>query len=130
MSYDYSDNPNTDHSGNYGTVFGDFDSDGDVDLYIANAANGSTTLTTPAINQLWVNDGQVDGPRRPRQGTRPFEQSWTADFGDIDNDGDMDLAVTNHSTPFPPRERRHWPLHRHHFGQRHGSQRILPAEQV
>ena len=33
------------------------------------------------------------GPR----GLVLHEQSWTADFGDIDNDGDMDALVTNHS---------------------------------
>ena len=27
-----------------------------------------------------------------------YEQSWTVDFADIDNDGDFDCLVTNHST--------------------------------
>ena len=49
MDYDYSDYPNTDHSGNYGTVFSDFDSDGDVDLYIAKCRQFVSDPRTRAV---------------------------------------------------------------------------------
>ena len=63
-SYDYSDYPNTDQR-NYGTVFSDFDSDGDVDLYIAKCRQFVSDPQDPRrINQLWVNDARGDGPRR------------------------------------------------------------------
>src|SRR5690606_19128623 len=30
-------------------------------------------------------------------GLHNTNQSWSADFGDIDNDGDLDLVITNHN---------------------------------
>ena len=56
--YDYTDYPNTDHSGNYGSVFTDFDNDGDLDLFIAKCRQFVNDPMDPRrINQLWVNDG-------------------------------------------------------------------------
>jgi hypothetical protein len=82
------------HRGNgLGVVFGDYDDDGWVDLFVAND-------TTP--NFLYHNDGgggfkevalatgvavAIDG--RPRSG-------MGTDFGDYDGDGRLDLFVTNH----------------------------------
>ena len=99
-SYDFSAYPNTDHSGNYGTVFSDFDNDGDIDLFIAKCRQFVNDPQDPRrVNQLWVNDGNGGWTEEAlERGLVFYEQSWTVDFADIDNDGDFDCLVTNHST--------------------------------
>ena len=98
--YALADNPGNDHSGNYGTVFCDFDTDGDIDLFIAKCRQFVNDPYDPRrINQLWVNDGNGNFTEEAlERGLVFYEQSWTVDFADIDNDGDFDCLVTNHST--------------------------------
>lgn len=89
-----------DHSGNYGTVWCDFDNDGDLDLMIAKCRQFIGDPFDPRrINQLWVNDGTNNYTEdADARGLVLNEQSWTADFADVDNDGDFDCFITNHST--------------------------------
>ncbi len=98
--YALADSPGNDHSGNYGTVFCDFDTDGDIDLFIAKCRQFVNDPYDPRrINQLWVNDGNGNFTEEAlERGLVFYEQSWTVDFADIDNDGDFDCLVTNHST--------------------------------
>ncbi len=86
------------NSGNYGSVWTDFDNDGDLDLYIAKCRQGvNSPSDVRRINQLWVNNGSnVYEEKAAEYGLNSGAQSWTADFGDIDNDGDMDCFLTNH----------------------------------
>jgi hypothetical protein len=49
------------------------------------------------INRLFVNDGSNNYTERAADfGIDIGWQTWTASFGDIDNDGDLDLLLTNH----------------------------------
>lgn len=95
---DYTSNPASDMSGNYGSVWTDFDNDGDIDLYIAKCRQGVNNPEDPRRwNRLFVNDGNGNYTDQASQfGIQVKNQSWTADFGDIDNDGDLDLVITNH----------------------------------
>ena len=99
-NYDYSDFPSTDHSGNYGTVFCDFDHDGDLDLTIAKCRQFVSDPNDPRrINQIWMNNGDGTWSEvAEERGLVLNEQSWTVDYADYDNDGDFDCYLTNHST--------------------------------
>ena len=96
---DLTTTPASDGSGSYGSVWSDVDNDGDPDLYIARCKHG---VDDPGdgrrINQLFWNNGNGTFTQDLTNisGLRIGAQSWTADFGDIDNDGDFDCLVTNH----------------------------------
>lgn len=93
--------PVSDNSGNYGSVWSDFDNDGDLDLYIAKCRQGVNNPADPRrINALYVNDGNGNYTEAAEAANLKIgAQSWTADFGDIDNDGDFDCFITNHDVP-------------------------------
>lgn len=75
-----------------GVVWGDYDNDGDPDIFVAND-------TTP--NFLYQNNGRGNfqdvglfaGVALSTEG-RPYSGMGT-NFGDFDNDGDLDIVVTN-----------------------------------
>jgi len=94
--------PSSDNSGNYGSVFTDFDNDGDLDLYISKCSHRAPkdSLDPRRINQLFVNQG--NGGFLEQAGTynlRDSSQTWVTEFQDIDNDGDLDAFIANHYWP-------------------------------
>lgn len=87
----------------FGTGWFDADNDGDLDVFSANGAVSAIAGQSPGPlelplrqpNQLWLNDGKG----RYREVRVPAfaipEVSRGAAFGDLDNDGDVDIVVTN-----------------------------------
>lgn len=90
-------------SGNYGSVWTDFDNDGDLDLYIAHCRQSTSSSTDQRRrDRLFVNNGSnVYTEQAATYGIEVtnFRQTWTTSFGDIDNDGDFDILMMNHSGP-------------------------------
>lgn len=89
----------SDSSGNYGTTWTDYDNDGDIDLYIAKCRLGvNNPMDGRRLNLLFQNDGSGNYTDvAEAAGLRPLAQSWSADFGDIDNDGDLDAFLITHN---------------------------------
>lgn len=91
----------TDDSGNYGSIWCDFDNDGDVDLYVAKCRQGVNSFTDPRrINTLFRNNGNGTFTECAADyGLNIGAQTWTANWEDINNDGWFDLLLTNHDVP-------------------------------
>ncbi len=88
----------SDNSGNYGSIWTDYDNDGDQDLYISKCRLGvSDNMDGRRVNLLFQNDGNGNYTDVAQAaGLLPLAQSWAANFEDIDNDGDLDCFIINH----------------------------------
>ncbi|MBI5917588.1 MAG: CRTAC1 family protein [Bacteroidetes bacterium] len=83
--------PGQTNHGSMSSSWGDVDNDGDLDLFVANA-----DYFAPQYNQLFKNNGNgtftevTTGPL-----VTDISCSYGSNFGDYDNDGDLDLVVSN-----------------------------------
>lgn len=93
---------------NWGIGLIDFDNDGDLDIFIANghtednAEMFDSSSFYRAPNQLFLNEGDgqfVDVSDQCGDGLLPIEASRGAAFDDLDNDGDIDVAILNSRRP-------------------------------
>lgn len=94
-------NDSSDHSGNYSALWTDYDLDGDVDMYLSKCRLGVFDyLDGRRLNQLQQNDGSGNFMDiASNLNLLPYGQSWSSDFADIDNDGDLDVFIINHDKP-------------------------------
>lgn len=81
--------------GGVGCAIGDYDNDGDFDLYVA--AYGPNLLYRNNGVGGFAEVGEVMGVAGP-------EKAVAASWGDFDNDGDLDLAVTGYEGPMGQRK--------------------------
>jgi hypothetical protein len=76
--------------GNYGSVWVDYDNDGDIDMFMAKCGGVSERRT----NQLFRNNGNGSFTEvGEAAGLDDVIQTWSSAWGDYDNDGDMDCFI-------------------------------------
>ncbi len=88
----------------FGTNWDDFDNDADLDLFVANGhiidniAEFRDSITHAQPNHLYINNGDGEFTERSRSagdGLEIVKVSRGSATGDFDNDGDLDVIVTN-----------------------------------
>lgn len=77
--------------GNYGSIWVDYDNDGDLDLFLSKCRGGNTPAK---INELHRNNGDGTFTEVGEElGMNHSVQTWSSAWGDFDNDGDMDVMI-------------------------------------
>lgn len=78
--------------GNYGSIWVDYDNDGDSDLFIAKCRGGAVNGAN--MNEMHRNNGNGTFTEVGEQiGLRDGIQTWSSAWADYDNDGFMDVFV-------------------------------------
>lgn len=79
-----------------GVAVADYDNDGDDDIYFVNAQPDVLNPSEKYKNMLFRNDGGMFTDVTKQAGVGDLGFGSSATFGDIDNDGWLDLFVTNY----------------------------------
>lgn len=77
-----------------GSAIGDYDNDGDLDWFVASIFDATGTLGSRGFvgNRMYRNEGDgVFVDATDFSGVKNGNWAWGASFGDLDNDGDLDL---------------------------------------
>ncbi|CAM2008348.1 CARDB domain-containing protein [Acanthopleuribacter pedis] len=98
-----SSNP-TPSGGNRSATWTDVDGDGDFDLYLAKALDGASSSDLRRRNMFFQSQFAQDGSHSYRERASTIrlndsEQSYAAEFADLDNDGLMEAIVLDHTKP-------------------------------
>ena len=79
-----------------GTVFVDYDNDGDQDLYVASWKGGETEVGNILYANQLVETGSSDFVAVTDSGLADFGRNITAAWADYDEDGDLDVYLAKH----------------------------------
>jgi hypothetical protein len=79
--------------GNYGSIWIDYNNDGNLDLFIAKCRGGN--YSPAAVDELWRNngDGTFTNVATAANFMADYHQSWSAAGADFDNDGDLVVMI-------------------------------------
>ena len=80
----------------HGAVWGDYDGDGNLDLYVPTCADGDDRCRKEAVNRLYKNTGAGRFVERGASaGVADEGKGSGAAWGDYDGDGNLDLYLAN-----------------------------------
>jgi hypothetical protein len=96
LNFDISLMPTLAVGGNYQSQWSDLDSDGDIDMYLAKCRGGAPVGDPMRINLFYKNNGNGTFTESgAAAGINDGAQSWSDAIEDYDNDGDMDILLSN-----------------------------------
>ncbi|WP_418508763.1 FG-GAP-like repeat-containing protein [Corallibacter sp.] len=81
--------------GNYGSIWIDYDNDRNLDMFMAKCGGAYPRY----VNQMHRNTGTDYVENASDIGLADGDQTWSAAWGDFDNDGDLDVFVGASSGP-------------------------------
>lgn len=79
-------------------AFGDIDNDGDLDLVSTGCTSASSGVCINQISKIYINNGTSLTENSTWQQNLTAVNYGSIAFGDVDNDGDLDLALTGCSS--------------------------------
>lgn len=96
LNFDISLMPTLAVGGNYQSQWTDYDNDGDIDMYLSKCRASAAVGDPQRINLLYKNNGNGTFTESgAAAGVNDGSQSWSSAIEDFDNDGLMDILLSN-----------------------------------
>jgi hypothetical protein len=96
LNFDISLMPTLAVGGNYQSQWIDYNNDGFIDMYLAKCRGGAPVGDPQRINLLYKNNGNgTYSEVGAAAGVNDGSQSWSTAIEDYDNDGDLDILLSN-----------------------------------